>query len=205
MKNVHAILITLVAWVAVSPAASAATLDFVNSGTAVARDGVYAGLYNVTIDGTLTPAMCDDWNTEVPNHSWTATGYTYGDIINGAPVKFAGSAGIGAYKEAGWLFSQLGTASQSAQADINLAVWKIMSNPTVTMTTAATTWYDLALGHSDFDFSNAMMVWTPNPLNASQEFLTPLTSPPSAVPLPAAVWLFGSGLVGLVAVGRRRV
>lgn len=28
--------------------------------------------------------------------------------------------------------------------------------------------------------------------------------PPSAVPLPAAVWLFSSGLVGLVGVGRRR-
>ncbi|MEJ2643575.1 MAG: VPLPA-CTERM sorting domain-containing protein [Gammaproteobacteria bacterium] len=205
MNKLRGLLITLIAWAAFAQAASAATLQLVNTGTAVGRDGAYAGLYNVSIDGTLTPAMCDDWFTEVStNQSWTATGYTYADIVNGAPVKFAGSAGISAYKEAGWLFSQLGTASQSEQADINLAVWKIMSNPTITMDTTATYWYDQALGHSDFNFSHSMMVWTPNPLCASQEFLTPLTTPPSAVPVPAAVWLFGSGLVGLVAVARRR-
>ncbi|MEJ2688165.1 MAG: VPLPA-CTERM sorting domain-containing protein [Gammaproteobacteria bacterium] len=204
MKIVRRVLITLITWGALAQAASAATLSLVNTGTALARDGVYAGLYNISIDGKVTPAMCDDWNTEVPNHSWTATGYTYAEIINGAPVKFAGTAGLTGYKEAGWLFSQLPTVSQSDQADINLAVWKIMSNPTIQMNSTATTWYDRALGHSDFNFSHSMMVWTPNPRCASQEFLTPLTTPPSAVPLPAAVWLFGSGLVGLVAVGRRR-
>ncbi|HKK14548.1 MAG TPA: VPLPA-CTERM sorting domain-containing protein [Gammaproteobacteria bacterium] len=30
------------------------------------------------------------------------------------------------------------------------------------------------------------------------------TVPPSAVPVPAAVWLFGSGLIGLVGVARRK-
>lgn len=32
----------------------------------------------------------------------------------------------------------------------------------------------------------------------------PVTEPPSAVPVPAAVWLFGSGLIGLVGVARRK-
>ena len=31
-----------------------------------------------------------------------------------------------------------------------------------------------------------------------------LTATPAAVPVPAAVWLFGSGLAGLVGVARRR-
>ncbi|MDT8283315.1 MAG: VPLPA-CTERM sorting domain-containing protein [Gammaproteobacteria bacterium] len=31
-----------------------------------------------------------------------------------------------------------------------------------------------------------------------------LSITPSAVPVPAAVWLFGSGLLGLVGVARRR-
>ena len=31
-----------------------------------------------------------------------------------------------------------------------------------------------------------------------------LVEPPSAVPVPAAVWLFGSGLLGLVGVARRK-
>ncbi len=31
-----------------------------------------------------------------------------------------------------------------------------------------------------------------------------VTNPTTAVPLPAAVWLLGSGLLGLVGVGRRR-
>jgi hypothetical protein len=39
---------------------------------------------------------------------------------------------------------------------------------------------------------------------ASNGLLTFNASTPSAVPLPAAAWLFGSGLLGLVGVGRRR-
>jgi hypothetical protein len=31
-----------------------------------------------------------------------------------------------------------------------------------------------------------------------------LTVPPSAVPVPAAVWLFGSGLLGLVGMGYKK-
>jgi hypothetical protein len=34
--------------------------------------------------------------------------------------------------------------------------------------------------------------------------LTGTVSAPSAIPVPAAVWLFGSGLVGLVGVARRK-
>jgi hypothetical protein len=39
--------------------------------------------------------------------------------------------------------------------------------------------------------------WSPN-FNAN------LTATPDPVPIPAAVWLFGSGLLGLVGVARRR-
>jgi len=31
-----------------------------------------------------------------------------------------------------------------------------------------------------------------------------LNNAPSAVPVPAAVWLFGTGLVGLISVGKRK-
>lgn len=45
----------------------------------------------------------------------------------------------------------------------------------------------------------------PVPLDASQSELgSALVRPISAVPVPAAVWLFGSGLLGLVGVARRK-
>ncbi|HEY2679097.1 MAG TPA: VPLPA-CTERM sorting domain-containing protein [Steroidobacteraceae bacterium] len=41
-------------------------------------------------------------------------------------------------------------------------------------------------------------------INVSQQGVITVTNNSSAVPLPAAVWLLGSGLLGLVGVGRRR-
>ena len=37
-----------------------------------------------------------------------------------------------------------------------------------------------------------------------EPIIPPTGGPPAAIPVPAAVWLFGSGLLGLVGVARRR-
>jgi hypothetical protein len=47
-------------------------------------------------------------------------------------------------------------------------------------------------------FSNAE--WMVNPTSGTVSYVGQV----SAVPVPAAVWLFGSGLVGLVSIARRR-
>jgi hypothetical protein len=40
--------------------------------------------------------------------------------------------------------------------------------------------------------------------SASVDLVGRITSTPSAVPVPAAVWLFGSGLLGLYGIGKQR-
>ena len=191
-----------------STASSAATIKLVDVDHALPRDGVYAGLYTLNIDGQNELAMCDDFNTAIYiGLQWTATPYGYSQIVGSAPVKFA-SAGVSKYSEIGYLFSLVPTSSASQQADINLAVWKIMT-PTaaLSLTGDALSYFNNATSgaYNTFDYTKFMRVWTPNPLNASQEFLSapPTATPPSSVPLPAGLWLFASGLAGLVGTLRR--
>ena len=182
-----------------SLSAEAVTVTLTGVGEAQVRNGVYAGKYELTVDGTTVLAMCDDRLTEVSiGDSWDAMFYTFSDIQSGAPVKFA-SGGIQKYSQAGYLFSLLDGVSLSDRADINLAIWEIMSPGSTTLTTAAQTYYNTATSgaYDAFDFSGIMRVLTPTPLSASQEYLAP-------IPLPAAVWLFGSGLIGMIAVARRK-
>jgi len=56
-----------------------------------------------------------------------------------------------------------------------------------------------------FDLSGAFIITAGNDFGATS-FSTRLlnVSAPSAVPLPAAVWLFGSGLIGLLGISRRK-
>lgn len=56
-----------------------------------------------------------------------------------------------------------------------------------------------------FDLSGVFTIYAQNDFGASI-FSTSLqgVSSPSAVPLPAAIWLFGSGLIGLLGIARRK-
>ncbi|MHB8710600.1 MAG: VPLPA-CTERM sorting domain-containing protein [Minisyncoccota bacterium] len=144
--------------------------------------------------------MCDDFDTHVSvGDTWSANVYTYADVQSGAG-KFASLAGaLTRYSETGWLYSQV-TSDANHNADIQQAVWKVMgSSPT--MSANGNSWYALATdgSHGAYDWSGTMRVVTPNPLTASQEYLIP-----AAVPVPSAAWLFGSGLLGLIGVARRR-
>lgn len=192
-----------------STTSSASTIKLTDVNHALPRSGVYAGLYTLNIDGQNVLAMCDDFNTSIYiGLQWTAVPYDYSQIVAGAPVKFA-SGGISKYSEIGYLFSLVPTSTASQQADINLAVWRIMT-PTaaLSLTGNALTYFNTATGgtYNTFDYTNYMRVWTPNPLNASQEFLgaSPTVVPPSSVPLPSGLWLFVSGLAGMVGSLRRK-
>jgi len=58
---------------------------------------------------------------------------------------------------------------------------------------------------NNFDLSGAFIITAGNDFGSSA-FSTRLldVSAPSAIPLPAAVWLFGSGLLGLLGISRRK-
>lgn len=207
MKKVKNLFFAILSFVFTSVSASAAiaatavNVELIGVGDSQVRYGAYSGLYELEINGSyVINAMCDDRLTSVGiGDTWQANEFTFADIQSGAPVKFA-SSGIEKYSQAGYLFSLLDSVSLSDRADINLAVWNIMSPGSTTMTSTATSYYNTATGglYDDFDFSGIMKVLTPDPLDASQEYLI------SAVPIPAAMWLFGSGILGVVGVARRR-
>lgn len=190
-----------------SACASGSTIKLVDLNNAQVRNNVYSGLYTLNIDGQNVLAMCDDFNTHTHvGMEWSATSYDYADIAGGAPAKFVAN-GLTRYHQIGYLFSLVPTVTTTQQADINLAVWKIMT-PTaaLTLSGSALAYYNTATSgaYNTFDYTSSMQVWTPTPLNASQEFLTVALAPPtSSVPVPATAWLFLSGLVGLVGVARR--
>ncbi len=80
----------------------------------------------------------------------------------------------------------LGVSGNQPIARLNFTLGAGVSNATISMAAAAVggTWSSYAVG----DFTNDYAGATINP-----------------VPVPAALWLFGSGLIGLVGVARRRI
>jgi len=192
--------------------AAASTIQFVGTGTSILQGGDYSGLYEVKIDGVTTFAMCDDYDTHIRS-SWTADLATYSDVQSGKGKFNNGSAAaLTKYSQIGWLFSQIGSVSINDQADINQAIWKIMGGTLTLSDSGAIGYFNDALDgtHNNFNFAGVMNIYTPNPLRASQELLvavrtvTVVPATVSAVPVPAAIWLLGSGLIGMASVMRRR-
>jgi hypothetical protein len=203
-------LLAAVVLIACSVAAQAASLTYNNTANSVNRGGAATGFYNMTLDTVNILAMCDArFSTINPPVTWNVDVWTYADIQAGAVGKFnspSTPATLAKYSQAGWLFSQIATLAPndySGQADINEAIWKVMSPSYALVGAGASIWYTNAIDttHDTFDWSGVMRVLTPNPLIVQsvdvQEFLAPV------VPIPAAVWLFGSAL-GLLGLARRR-
>ncbi len=202
MKRILMLLLTTLSLSWTIGAHAVSTMQYMGKGTAIVQGGVYAGLYEVKIDGVVNFAMCDDYNTRIGS-TWTAEMYSYSDIQAGAGKFNDGSAAaLAKYSQVGWLFSQLSSVDKYGQADINQAIWKIMGGSLTLTDSGAISYFNAATDgtHNNFNFARVMQIYTPNPLTASQELLVAV----SPVPVPAAAWLMGSGLLGLVAVARRR-
>ncbi|MHB8729126.1 MAG: hypothetical protein ACYC9K_08805 [Sulfuricaulis sp.] len=178
--------------VLVSTAANAASVTLVNVANSQVRDGAYAGFYTLNIDGQNVLAMCNDFSTtSTVGETWTAYFNTQGGINSGAGKFYPNTVG---YHQTGYLFSLTPSVDYSHQASIDEAIWKIMTpGAPFTLSGDALTYYNTATGgaYDSFDYSNVMRVLTPDPHSASQEFLV------AAVPLPSALWLLFSGVVGL--------
>lgn len=196
-----------------STAANAASVTFTNVANSVNRGGVYSGYYALTINTQAILGLCDSRYSVVnPPVTWTADIRSYADIQGGAVGKFnnpSTPATLVKYSQAGWLYSQLGTllpTDYAAQADVQEAIWKIMTpGYALVNVVGAGAWYTAGISgaHDAFDWSAVMRVVTANPATQGgkdvQEFLI------GVVPVPAAAWLFGSALLGLGGLVRRKV
>lgn len=225
MKHFVALLFVFVALVAiVAPANAAMTYDGYATGPggfstpypAVTPD-VYAGLIEINYGSHPVLMMSDDHANRVNvGDSWTTTLYTQADIAANAPVKYtAGQYGrAAAYLHIlfpmesvpnSWIRTAAGIAGNDGLASINTAVWDIMSS------TSCPTWWTDCTSADTFNWSGSMLIAGGRdeyliPVNVAQAGIPNMgimgTTP--SVPVPPAVWLFGSGLIALVGISRRK-
>jgi hypothetical protein len=212
----------VVALLAAAPAAFASTITLTLTGVGDGTNygGVYDSPYDISINGTASILLsCDDFATEITQgDSWTAMTENASAVDSG--VKFSSGSFYGdnslqtTYSAAAWLATQLVTpavmANSNTQVDYSLALWELF-NPTLT---GGPITFGGSLSGPDgqvpdvisqafaavaagFTGSN-VTVFTPQPLDAGQEFLGV-----SPVPLPASWPLLLSGMLGVGALCRR--
>jgi hypothetical protein len=205
---------------AVAPAAFAQyAMDLTSVGNGTVANGVYVSPYQGTITGngmTYSGYMiCDDFYTDsYLNAPWSAsmTGAGALDGTEKFPLSetFDGStySAQQAYNAAGWLANGLlnNLDNPNSQVNYSFAIWNIFDGQQMDPNGGA-----LALESAAFSaVSNGYVatnvsVFTPRPINASQEFL--VVSPPMQAPEidPASI---ASGLTlllgGLAVIGGRR-
>jgi hypothetical protein len=206
--------------IAVAPAAFAQyAMDLTGVGNGTVANGVYVSPYQGTITGNGMSysgfVICDDFNTEsFLNAPWVAS-MTSAGALDGTE-KFPWTETFGgstysaqqAYNAAGWLANGLinNPNDPNNQVNSSFAIWNIFDGQQTDPNGGA-----LALESAAFSAVNNgyvasnVSVFTPTPLNASQEFLvvSPPTQAPEIDPASAAsgLTLLLGGLA--VACGRR--
>jgi hypothetical protein len=206
--------------IAVAPAAFAQyTMDLTSVGNGTVANGVYVSPYVGTITGNGMSysgyVICDDFYTDsYLNAPWSASTTSAG-ALDGTE-KFPGTESFDgstysaqqAYNAVGWLANGLlsNLNNPNSQTNYSFAIWNIFDGQQTDPSGGA-----LALESAAFSaVSNGYVatnvsVYTPTPLNASQEFL--VVSPPLQAPEidPASI---ASGLTlllgGLAVIGGRR-
>jgi len=157
-------------------------------------NGVYVSPYQGTITSNSMSysgfMICDDFNTEsYLNAPWLAS-MTGAGALNGTE-KFPWTATFGgstysaqqAYNAAGWLGNGLlnNLNDPNTQINYSFAIWDIFDGRQMDPSGGATTLEAAAFSavNNGYVASN-VSVYTPTPLNASQEFL--VVSPPTQAP-----------------------
>jgi hypothetical protein len=160
-------------------------LELTGVGNGTVANGVYVSPYQGTIQGnSLNYAgymICDDFDTEsYLNKPWTAT-MTNAGALNGTE-KFQTGVTFGgnvysvqqSYDAAAWLANGLlaNLNNQSNQINYSFAIWDVFDGQQTDPSGGA-----LALEKAAFSavangyVGSNVSVFTPNPINASQEFL----------------------------------
>lgn len=188
-------IICAIAFTLTSPIVSAATFN-VLSGTFDVYDptGLYVGGVQLTGNGVLVEGLFDGSASAIPGTDPTATyaGFATSPDFLGTPFEFyyAATGTDGLVHAAPTIdFNTMTADMDSMYAYWNGSEFNVGGLATVVQT-GANRW-DLSFTHIQLDLPFT-------------DFTSVMTMQISQVPLPAAVWFFGSGLLGLVGMARRR-
>ena len=167
------------------------TMNLTGVGNGAVADGVYVSPYQGTIAGNgvdyLGYMICDDFNTESHlNDSWSAISTNAG-ALNGtqkflSDVTFNGNiySAQQSYGAAAWLANGLldNLGNAGAQVDYSFAIWNIFDGKQTDPNGGAVALEESAFSAvSDGYLGSNVAVFTPTPINASQEFLVVTKAP----------------------------
>ncbi len=170
------------------------TIDLTGVGNGAVANGVYVSPYQGTITGNGTSysgyVICDDFYTDsYLNTLWSAS-MTSAGTLDGTE-KFPGTETFDgtsysaqqAYNAAGWLANGLlnNLGDSNSQVNYSFAIWNVFDGQQTDPNGGALALESAAFAAvSNGYVATNVSVYTPRPLNASQEFL--VVSPPLQAP-----------------------
>ncbi len=143
----------------------------------------------------------DPWTVVYPNTNYNNTVVTTNGVINGAAVNNAG--------QIAWLLTQYGAGGQGDQAyALQAAIWHVVDpNLTIDPTRSSANQVNLyntylaTLGTNTGDVG--AFLWISPAISGSSTKYQGLVAPGNPVPIPAALWLLASGLIGVIGIRRK--
>jgi len=173
----------------------------------VADEGGAGSFQSVSLNGEkLAYLYCVDIFTSIPpgyDYSYTQVnklGNIYGSALNNAG-------------QVAWLLSKYAVAADTydEQYALQSAIWRVVEGSLFTLDTGTGkttanqyslyTQYLVALGSNTGNVSD--FLWISPKYSLSGPYYQGMVGGGDPVPIPGAVWLLGSGLIGLVALRRR--